>query len=1006
MNIIPRLGPPFPRFTRRHAWAHAFLPALFCLLPLAVSAQVAPTAASRNPTSAGAETPVQLSAFEVSASQDVGYQAGNTTSGSRLNSSLKDTAASVMVFTPEFLADFNANSLADIIGYSPNMQIDMLDTAADANPQFIGGSDLTDTRIRVRGLSASTALDFFETSIAIDTYNTERMELSSGPNSILFGFGQSGGLVNVMTKSAQLLRNRTALRAQFGRWNFARYELDHNQILIKDKLAIRLNGLQQWGDGWRKHEYNDSSRGALAVRTTPWKKTTLTAGYENGQMKGSVARPLNAYDSLALWQASGSPTKADSAWVAADRNAGVNRRTAVRNTYVTAVDGAEPFTLTTSNVVNFRVLESTYENNNIAAIDRAGLTLVPREQFPFAYNSYGPGASRDTNIERVIARLEQRFTESFSVELAYNYEFAGQLVHAPAGNQVSLLGDPNTVMPNPNGSATPVPNPRAGDLYMEGRWTGDRGETKNEVFRASAAWDVNLGTFGRHKLAAMGEHGVYRAFRYPQVEILVDENNVPIGNVLPENAANQLWRRQYVTPGDFSTYYPGSPTEPVSVVRNGRTYHNVYIDNSIAGGDIVRTMNTVLAATQSTFFNSRLIFTGGIRWDRIRLDQYGDSRLTASDPDVVAGRKILNTVTFIDQIEDTTRFDPITGTVGGVYHVARPFSVFYNHSNNNGQPKLNVRVLPDETLPEPSAGESDDYGFMLNLLDGKVFLRATAYNTTQRKTAGGTFAIGLNSGENNLVAPSTRILDTLLEHNRISQADYTAHLIGDEANLSGTSDIRNEGYELSTWFNVSRNLTGVFNFSYTKTDRSSVVPEFDGWFARENDFWHKSSGAGALVNATAGTTIDGDAQTLQDIMQGIRQFYSFGYGERPYKANVSGRYTFTEGRLKGAFAGLGVRWQGKSKLGRVITGRDNNGFRLFGDTIYGPDDFKMDAFLGYRRRLSTLPGRPQLLVQFNVSNLTDEDEYMPLRYNPLLSGYARVLLLEPRKLRLTVGLEF
>jgi hypothetical protein len=119
--------------------------------------------------------------FEVSATADRGYQAGNTSSGSRLNSSLKDTSAPVMVFTPEFLSDFNSNGLADIIGYAPNMQIDMLDTSADANPQFIGGSDLTDTRIRVRGLAASTALDFFETSIAIDTYNTERLELSSGP---------------------------------------------------------------------------------------------------------------------------------------------------------------------------------------------------------------------------------------------------------------------------------------------------------------------------------------------------------------------------------------------------------------------------------------------------------------------------------------------------------------------------------------------------------------------------------------------------------------------------------------------------------------------------------------------------------------------------------------------------------------------------------------------------------------------------------------------------------
>jgi iron complex outermembrane recepter protein len=995
-----------PSFHRRSpAKYFASAPALFPLLTLMVSAQVAPSA----PPASGArtETPVQLSVFEVSASQDVGYQAGNTTSGSRLNSSLKDTAAAVMVFTPEFLSDFNSDSLADIIGYSPNMQIDMLDTAADANPGFIGGSDFTDTRIRVRGLSASAALDFFETSIALDNYNTERLELSSGPNSILFGFGQSGGLVNIMTKSAQLNRNRTAIRTQFGQWNFARYTIDHNQILLEDKLAVRLNGLQQWGGGWRKHDYNDSSRGAISLRATPWRNTTLTAGYENGEMNVSVARPLNAFDNLALWQASGTPTKSDAAWTTADRAIGINRRTAVRNTFVTAADGAAPFVLTTSNVVNFRLLESTFENNNIPAAERAGLTFTPREQFPFHYNSYGPGTSRDTNIDRVIARLSQNVTETVSVEVAYAREYTSQLVRSPQANQLLFGGDPNTLIPNPDGSATPIPNARAGELYVEGRWTGDRGETRNEVFRASAAWDVNFGRYGRHKVAALGEHGVFRAFRYPQAEILVDENNVPIGNAaLPENAANHLWRRRYITVGDYSTYYAGNVTEPVSFVRNGRTYRNTFVDTSVAGGDIERTMNTMLAATQSSFFDSRLIFTGGVRWDRIKLDQYGDTRLTASHPDVTAGRKIQNTVTFTNEIDATSHYSPVTSTLGGVFHATNRFSVFYNRANNNGQPKLNVRILPDETLPPPSSGESDDYGFMLNLLDGKIFLRATAFETTQRKAAGGTFVIGLTGGENNLVAPSTRILETLLENNRITEADYIKHLIGDEANLTGTSDIHNEGYELSTWFNINRNLTGVFNFSYTKTDRSSVVPEFEGWFERESAFWRSTPGAGSLVNSTAGTTIDGDAQTLQDIIQGIRAFYGFGYGERPFKANLSGRYTFTEGRLKGVFAGMGFRWQGKSKLGRYVTGRDSKGLRIFGDTIYGPEDFKMDAFLGYRQRVSMFNRKPQLLVQLNVSNLTDEDEYMPLRYNPLVSGYTRVLLLEPRKFRLTVGLEF
>ena len=59
-----------------------------------------------------------------------------------------------------------------------------------------------------------------------------------------------------------------------------------------------------------------------------------------------------------------------------------------------------------------------------------------------------------------------------------------------------------------------------------------------------------------------------------------------------------------------------------------------------------------------------------------------------------------------------------------------------------------------------------------------------------------------------------------------------------------------------------------------------------------------------------------------------------------------------------------------------------------------------------RRKLPLLGKTPELLVQLNVTNLTDEDEVMPLRYNATHTGYARVLVFEPRNFRLTVGLKF
>jgi len=54
-----------------------------------------------------------------------------------------------------------------------------------------------------------------------------------------------------------------------------------------------------------------------------------------------------------------------------------------------------------------------------------------------------------------------------------------------------------------------------------------------------------------------------------------------------------------------------------------------------------------------------------------------------------------------------------------------------------------------------------------------------------------------------------------------------------------------------------------------------------------------------------------------------------------------------------------------------------------------------------------LAGREtDLTLQLNVKNLTNENEFMPLRYNANFSGYARVILVEPRQFRGSISLSF
>jgi iron complex outermembrane recepter protein len=443
-------------------------------------AQTTPASSTRSDP---ADAPVELSPFEVRP-EDVGYQAGNTTSGSRLNSRLKDTPASISPFTPEFLSDIGATNLEEMLSYALNIEGEFDDSIAgfsNTPGRAVTGGDFN---FRIRGQGAGVSRDFVENGAPNDLYNVERAEVTSGPNSILFGIGSTGGLVSLSGKKAQVSRNKSSLKTVFGSWDYHRVEGDHNQVLIPKVLAVRLLGAYQNALGWRQWDFSDAERGTVAVTYKPFAKTTLHVSGEKGSTSNNASITWNLADSFLRWDAASRPVFDGAASVA---------------TGTASIGTADRFTFDerAGIVYNLRNELTTNPLNTDA--------LLSPSLSPYNFNITGPGAKRWQDFSSWQVQFEHRFPKNVTVEAAYFHNDQDHKVAAMnTGNAgLYLRGDPNRTVPNINNTAT-IPNPRAGQLYVEITPWEDWRYSANDVARLTASWEVNLGKWlGRHRIAGL-----------------------------------------------------------------------------------------------------------------------------------------------------------------------------------------------------------------------------------------------------------------------------------------------------------------------------------------------------------------------------------------------------------------------------------------------------------------------------------------------------------------------
>lgn len=83
-----------------------------------------------------------------------------------------------------------------------------------------------------------------------DASNIERIEVLKGPNAAVFGRGEPGGTVNIVTKKATLKDTLGSFAVSAGSFDSYRVEGDYN-LKLSDTVAVRVNGAAQEADSFR-----------------------------------------------------------------------------------------------------------------------------------------------------------------------------------------------------------------------------------------------------------------------------------------------------------------------------------------------------------------------------------------------------------------------------------------------------------------------------------------------------------------------------------------------------------------------------------------------------------------------------------------------------------------------------------------------------------------------------------------------------------------------------------
>jgi len=482
---------------------------------------------------------IVLSPFVVNAEKDTGYEATSTLAGTRLKTDLRDIATSISVVTQQFLRDTGATDTQSLLTYTTGTEVaGLAGNYSGASISTAGISQDTtapSATTRLRGLAAaSEARNFFATSIPMDTYNVDRVEINRGANSVLFGTGSPAGIINSSLKQA-LMKNSAEVDNRLGSYGSVRTSFDINHQIIAGELAVRIDGLNKQTNFQQEYTFSNDKRIYAAMTYAPrWARTkngvlsgtVFRASNENGARDSEVPRILPPFDRISLWFNPAFGFAPKLSWDASTSTASATPFIGAFNTAPAATRAATVFFSDPNSGApgrgysingvpimgaqgvgsNMTNPTGTHFEESLVSLSASAVVLgKPDASFYFGSNLSdagifdfrhylleGPNRHEYANFGATNVSLEQRFFDDRAgIEFSYSKQRIsnGNYGLSPSGLNI----DVNTVLLNG------IANPNYGRPYTSGVWSDGYARSEAETRRTTAYYRFDFADVLRNK---------------------------------------------------------------------------------------------------------------------------------------------------------------------------------------------------------------------------------------------------------------------------------------------------------------------------------------------------------------------------------------------------------------------------------------------------------------------------------------------------------------------------